>query len=577
MNGPETEQAILGIDIGGANVKAATGTQATVALPFAMWRDWQSLHRCLARAATALDLPTPQALAITMTGELADCFASRAEGVAKILAHVQRAFPDSPAFIYAVNGQWLQPHQAILNPWDVAASNWHALASWLAAKDVLGISLDLLVDIGSTTVDVIPIKGPTVATSARTDRDRLIQKQLIYTGYERTPISAILSEVTVDGQCCPLMAERFADSSDAYLVLGLAREAPNDCDTADGRPRTRDCAAARIARMVGEDAQTLSSELCHSIAEQIVSAQASQIHAAIEHNLAKRSSNSNDARSTILFSGHGNALAKRISSMLSTDHYELLFLDDHLRSNASRCAPAVAVAELLASYSPPRLSIAPSSTGSPPDNAKPIQRRVVKLGGSLLDLPDLAQRIERWLQREPDRCLNLFVIGGGRLVDAIRDLDRIHSLDPAQIHWLCVELLEQTAKLFQKIAPDIPLIRTERELETLADRGARKTGSVIIPPRLFYSPSLRNSHLLPENWDTTTDSLAAMLAREMDADELILLKSTSLPKPLHCPNEWVEAGLVDGNFPNTCRGIPAIRTENLRNLRLVADGAFQGA
>mgnify|MGYP001199514941 CR=1 FL=1 len=62
----------------------------------------------------------------------------------------------------------------------------------------------------------------------------------------------------------------------------------------------------------------------------------------------------------------------------------------------------------------------------------------MKLGGSLLDLPDLAARLEDWLTNQPP-MLNLCIAGGGEPVQEIKD--RSGSVDSSNSHWECIRLI----------------------------------------------------------------------------------------------------------------------------------------
>ena len=134
-------------------------------------------------------------LAVTMTGELADCFADRAIGVKHIVAHTQRAASrlgiDIVRF-YGVDGQFRSAHDATQQDELVAAANWHALANFVARSTV---ESSILIDVGTTTTDIIPICDGRVATCAKTDFDRLQEGSLVYVGCRRTPVCALLSQV----------------------------------------------------------------------------------------------------------------------------------------------------------------------------------------------------------------------------------------------------------------------------------------------------------------------------------------------------------------------------------------------
>jgi probable H4MPT-linked C1 transfer pathway protein len=283
-----------------------------------------------------------------MTGELADCFATRSEGVAYIVDQLLQVVPPQQLSIYTVDGQWLKPQAAKADPWSVAASNWHALASWLAMWPATAPLFDsaVLVDIGSTTVDILPVQDHRLITPARTDRDRLELSQLVYTGLRRTPVCACLSHFVLGERHIPIMAEVFATVDDAYIWLGQVAEDPSDCDTADGRPRTRSCAASRLARMLGEDADRLNHLEIEQIATQILDAQALPVADAISRNLLHVGSPNTPPK--LICSGHGLPLFD-VAIRKVTQSYQHWLLSDFVAEEVSRCAPAAAVAWLLES------------------------------------------------------------------------------------------------------------------------------------------------------------------------------------------------------------------------------------
>ncbi len=369
---PPTEHTgpkVWGVDIGGANLKLCSRSGRCASVAFPMWTEshrlavaLQELMRQLAGDGGGIDWDDDSVMAVTMTGELADCFESRRVGVAKILDQVSSIVPDSQCRIYSVKGQWLSPSEAKAAPWSVAASNWHALASWcLSLKQLGNECCRAIVDIGSTTVDIIPVGNGRVFTNASTDRQRMELGQLVYTGMERTPVHAIVRSLRVDKVRCPVMAERFATVSDANLILGASVEEEDNCDTADGRPRTRKCALARLARMVGEDGETLSEDGLIRMANQVVAAQTKQVSRALCRNLPARPDEQNltaDNRvlqqCRVLVSGHGRVMVERLKKTSTLNHVQFFYLEDSIGLDAARCAPAMAVAELWRSRSAPK-------------------------------------------------------------------------------------------------------------------------------------------------------------------------------------------------------------------------------
>jgi uncharacterized hydantoinase/oxoprolinase family protein len=174
--------------------------------------------------------------------------------------------------------------------------------------------------------------------------------QLVYSGLERTPIHAMLSHFDVEGSPCPVMAERFATVLDAHLILRTVAEEPNNCDTADGRPRTRQTALARLARMIGEDSESLAESVIVDLAEQVLQHQVIQIADALKRNLPTRSGVDQQKAefdmTKIVVSGHGRPLIDRLRSRPDFRSVDFMMLDEIVGPIASRCAPALAVAQL---------------------------------------------------------------------------------------------------------------------------------------------------------------------------------------------------------------------------------------
>ena len=348
---------VIGIDVGGANLKyvarsirrvghnsnstcndSVDGARA-FSTNFAMWRHPDRLAdqlegdlRRLAGENAAIDR-----LAITMTGELADCFSDRAVGVKHIVTHCMRAASSlgiEDVGFYGVDGRFRGAADAILDVDRVAAANWHAAAS-LVARDLADNGT--LIDIGSTTTDIIPIEERRVATTATTDFDRLAEGSLVYVGCRRTPVCALLHKLMYRGQSIPVMNEVFATIDDARLLVGSLPEDDGDCDTADGKPRTKQWAANRIARMIGLDARTVGLDKAVALARQVIDAARQRIAAGRAQVAAQFAGAS---RWKIILSGHGEDLIEVPSDV------PVIRLAEMLGPEISRCAPALAVASL---------------------------------------------------------------------------------------------------------------------------------------------------------------------------------------------------------------------------------------
>ena len=206
---------ILGLDIGGANLKAATADKRAVSVPFALWKQPDKLPAALAELVAKF--PDAEELAVTMTGELCDCFETKRDGVNAIIERgaVRERRPADPRVEHGRRVPDSRRRRA--NHLKVAAANWHALATF-AGRFAPDYGPALLIDIGSTTTDIIPIRPRRPSTYGTKDWDRLAMEELVYIGVRRTPVCAVSPE-----RVC---AECFATTQDVYLVLGLLPEEP---------------------------------------------------------------------------------------------------------------------------------------------------------------------------------------------------------------------------------------------------------------------------------------------------------------------------------------------------------------
>lgn len=329
----------LALDIGGANLKAADGMGFALSRPFALWRRNRELPGAIAKLLA--ESPPAERLAVTMTGELADCFTTKAEGVAAILDAVQAAAASRRIDVYLTDGSWASPANAIANPLLAAASNWHALARFSAR--FLPEGPGLLIDIGSTTCDVIPLRDGRVVARGRTDPERLAQGELVYTGVQRSPICGVVNRLDWPSRqmTCAVAQELFATTWDAYLLLGDLPEEPDSTHTADGRPATKDHAHDRLARMICADRTMVDRAEALEMARQVAEAQCQQVAAALQMVLASLAARP----SGVVISGIGEFLARRALERTRVDS-PVISLSQILGSQVSRAATAHALAVL---------------------------------------------------------------------------------------------------------------------------------------------------------------------------------------------------------------------------------------
>jgi len=318
------DDCVIGIDIGGANTKIASadGNVMTCYLP--LW-EGADLESALKRVKLAFK---PEEVGIAITGEMADRFTSKKEGVLHIASAVNSVF-DGPYF-FDVHGRL--SHE-IEDPRLYAASNWVASADFVAEK----IRNCIFVDMGSTTCDIIPIKNGKPKASL-TDYERLKRGELIYTGLLRTNIAALIKRVNLDGGYCRVSSELYAITADAHMILGTITERDYTCDTPDGRPRDIDSAYDRMARVVLCDIEELGKGRAREIAKQAAMAQIDELSDVIfshsqHHNLE-----------TVLAAGAGESIVKNAAERSGLS---VKSLSDMYGTRISGVFPAFAVANLL--------------------------------------------------------------------------------------------------------------------------------------------------------------------------------------------------------------------------------------
>ena len=304
----------------------------TVSRPFEVWRDREALSTVLREVAA--EAGPADAVAITMTAELSDAFRTKREGVAFVLDAAEDAL-GSPS-VLTVAGELVSVAEARSRPWDVAAANWVATA--LAVAEVHPEAL--LIDVGSTTADIVPIVAGRVAATGHNDLERLQAGELVYTGVLRTNLAAIAPRVPVRGGWCPVSSEYFAISADVQLVLGRLTEEAYDCPTPDGRPATVAFARERIARLVCADAEQLDADEIDAIAAYLGAEQVRQIEAA-----ARRVQRPLPPDAPVVAAGSGVWLAREAAARLGR-----AVADPPAAWGATggEVAPAVALAMLLA-------------------------------------------------------------------------------------------------------------------------------------------------------------------------------------------------------------------------------------
>jgi 5-(aminomethyl)-3-furanmethanol phosphate kinase len=191
--------------------------------------------------------------------------------------------------------------------------------------------------------------------------------------------------------------------------------------------------------------------------------------------------------------------------------------------------------------------------------------RIVKVGGSLFNLPDVAARILRWQAAQP-RGVTVYLAGLGTLGDAVRNYDQLHQFAPEDAHAMCLETLAVSARMLHSLLH--PQAIWTDNLHDFATRNipVGEQRMYVFSPTSFLmrEEPHQPGDLLPAGWDVTTDSISARIAELSHADDLVLLKS-KLPEPFTLLDELSAQRYVDNYFPWAARSMAEVRFVNLRD------------
>jgi len=500
---------VLGWDIGGSNTKVCRVESgrltASISRPFEVRHAPHELTEFLRRlTAEVAGGVAVDAHAVTMTAELSRVFLTRREGVAFVLDAVETAFGATGVHIFTVDGVFSTAARARRDPLRVAAANWMATATLVSRAHPDAV----LVDIGTTTTDVIPVVGGRVVAEGRTDPERLASGELLYTGAVRTPVEALAAEVCVQGRHYTLAAEGFATSADVHLWRGDLVPGDVTGGTADGRPATRACAGDRLARALCADRELMDDDAVKALADALAGAQTDRVAAAIGRVTARHPS----IRRAVV-AGSGAFIAARAARAAGVEVCELAEIHG---DGPSRCAPAAAVGLLLEDHL----------------GCQRI-RVVAKVGGSLLTNADALRSVLDLLN---EASHTLIVPGGGPFADAVRDQYARGAVDDEAAHWMAVLAMDQYAELLAARMP-----RAVRVTSLSEAHAALESGRV---PVLAPSRWLREADPLPHSWDVTSDSIAAWVAGEADASTLVLVKAPGATGEL--TDAYFKRALPDG-------------------------------
>lgn len=345
---------VIGWDVGGAHLKAvALNTDGevlhAVQIPCALWKGLDHLHDAVKTVLSTLQTDITNTVhIITMTGELVDLFPNRRSGVDEIATTMQSLLSPHAKQIqfYAANHGFVDFEQVSSLSMSIASVNWHASASVLThhAQDAL------LIDIGSTTTDIIPIASGKVDIQSITDAERMQSDHLVYSGVIRTPVMALGNKIRFNGRETNVAAEYFATMADVYRLTGDLPLNVDMADTADGKGKSMHESARRLARMIGHDVEDKPMQVWENLAIEFKLGQIAQINAAVLKHLKPNV--------FIIGAGAGAFLVRVIAETLDYSYLPASHVfQQKLKNNRALevCFPAYAVADLYMTLSQQKL------------------------------------------------------------------------------------------------------------------------------------------------------------------------------------------------------------------------------
>lgn len=333
----------VGWDIGGAHLKAVLlNNDGQVAyagqVPCALWLGLEHLGTAIRRVLKDIGYEKNDLNhAVTMTGELVDLFKNRHDGVVQISTLVGKLLGDHTLFYAMSESVESDPFFALHAVQEqtkmVASANWHTSATLLAQYETDA----MLIDIGSTTTDIISIENSCVVDNGLSDATRMQADSLVYTGIVRTPVMAVAQKLMIDGKQANVAAEYFATMADVYRLTEELPEGADMMSTADGEAKTMLASARRLARMVGYDANDKPMTSWQQLANDCREKQIKQIQMAVVKQIKQ------DTK--IIGAGIGVFLIEDIAQRLGQPYVNFSsLLNADIESDV--CLPAYAVARL---------------------------------------------------------------------------------------------------------------------------------------------------------------------------------------------------------------------------------------
>ncbi len=329
-----------GYDVGGAHLKVALLDEGAIVharqIPCPLWRGVDQLDVALAQA---LEVTRgAQRHAVTMTGELADVFPDRYTGVVMLVERLKTALGTECLFWMGRRGMG-NAAEAVAHTDHVASANFLATGAVSARLARNG----LLVDMGSTTTDIIALADGVAVAKGWSDSERLRTGELVYTGLTRTPVMGVTTRGIFQGQSQGLARDPFATMGDVRRVLGELPDGVDQHGTSDGRGKSVAESRARLARCFGRDVEPGEDADWAAAGRAIADVQLESILEGCRQVGA--------SSGRVVTAGIGAGVVAQVATQLGlpvVSFGQLIDAPDVWTEWTTRCAPAVSVAMLAA-------------------------------------------------------------------------------------------------------------------------------------------------------------------------------------------------------------------------------------
>ncbi len=169
---------------------------------------------------------------------------------------------------------------------------------------------------------------------------------------------------------------------------------------------------------------------------------------------------------------------------------------------------------------------------------------VVKLGGSLIADPALPHWLDLLAQLGGGRVT--IVAGGGSLADEVRRVQALWQFNDLAAHNMAVLAMAQTGYQLHAMNPMLQLAARRSEIANVLHKGR---AAIWLPFELQRDePDSRT------NWGATSDTIALDLARELNAERLVVVKSCAID-PSQTLAELGFIGVLDEDFDDRAREV----------------------